>query len=126
YRKNLTMPKMIIMGTNDEYWTVDAIKHYIDSIPGQNLIHYVPNAGHSLGDQQQALAALSAFFGHTMSRTPYPVMEWRINRTKKGIVLNVKAVPSNLVDAALWSADSEDTDFRDETWSGQKIPLKKN
>lgn len=48
YRKKLTMPKMLFMGTNDEYWTVDAIKNYIDSIPGQNHIHYVPNAGHDL------------------------------------------------------------------------------
>ncbi|MBE9517013.1 MAG: PhoPQ-activated pathogenicity-like protein PqaA type, partial [Bacteroidetes bacterium] len=34
YRKKLTMPKMIFIGTNDEYWPVDAIKHYIDDIPG--------------------------------------------------------------------------------------------
>ncbi|HKG07625.1 MAG TPA: PhoPQ-activated protein PqaA family protein, partial [Pedobacter sp.] len=49
YRKTLTMPKMIIMGTNDEYWPIDNIKNYYDSIPGQNLLHYVPNAGHGLG-----------------------------------------------------------------------------
>ncbi|RYG28868.1 MAG: hypothetical protein EOO01_39100 [Chitinophagaceae bacterium] len=30
YRKNLTMPKMIFMGTNDEYWVVDNIKNYFD------------------------------------------------------------------------------------------------
>ena len=63
YRKKLTMPKMLFMGTNDEYWTVDAIKHYIDSIPGENFVHYVPNVGHDLGDKKQAMAALSAFYG---------------------------------------------------------------
>jgi PhoPQ-activated pathogenicity-related protein len=125
YRKKLTMPKMIFMGTNDEYWTVDAIKHYIDSIPGENYIHYVPNVGHDLGDKQQALAALSAFFGNTISKKPYPYSDWDISYSDKGIVLKVKASSELLVGASLWSADSDDTDFRDNKWSGQEIPLKK-
>ena len=125
YRKKLTMPKMIFMGTNDEYWTVDAIKHYIDSIPGQNFIHYVPNVGHSLGDKQQALAGLSAFFGHTLAGRPYPVLEWNLTQGKKTITLKVNASSDVLVDAVLWSTDSEDTDFRDETWQGQSLGLKK-
>jgi PhoPQ-activated pathogenicity-related protein len=126
YRKKLTMPKMIFMGTNDEYWTVDAIKHYIDSIPGQNFIHYVPNVGHSLGDQRQALEGLSAFFGQTLAKTPYPVLKWDLSETKKGITLKVITTPDLLVDAILWSTDSEDTDFRDEKWEGKSIGLKKS
>jgi PhoPQ-activated pathogenicity-related protein len=125
YRKKLTMPKMIFMGTNDEYWTVDAIKHYIDSIPGQNFIHYVPNAGHGLGDQKQALAGLSAFFGQTLAGTPYPELKWNLTQSKKGVTLKVNTTPDVLVDAILWSTDSEDTDFRDENWQGQSLGLKK-
>lgn len=125
YRKKLTMPKMIFMGTNDEYWTVDAIKHYIDSIPGQNFIHYVPNVGHDLGDKKQALAGLSAFFGQTLAGTPYPILQWDLAQTKKGITLKVNTTPDILVDAILWSTDSEDTDFRDEKWTGKSLGLKK-
>ncbi len=125
YRKKLTMPKMIFMGTNDEYWTVDAIKHYIDSIPGQNFVHYVPNAGHGLGDQRQALAGLSAFFGQTMSGQPYPILKWSLSESKKGVTLKVNTSPDILVDAILWSTDSEDTDFRDEKWEGRSIGLGK-
>jgi PhoPQ-activated pathogenicity-related protein len=125
YRKKLTMPKMIFMGTNDEYWTVDAIKHYIDSIPGQNLIHYVPNVGHSLGDKQQALAGLSAFFGNTLAKRPYPVVDWRLTQSKRGVTLNVNATPGALVDAILWTTHSDDTDFRDEKWHGKSVGLKK-
>lgn len=125
YRKKLTMPKMIFMGTNDEYWTVDAIKHYIDSIPGQNFIHYVPNVGHSLGDKQQALAGLSAFFGHTLAGTPYPALDWNLTQGRKGITLKVNASADILVDAILWSTDSKDTDFRDEKWSGRSVARKR-
>jgi PhoPQ-activated pathogenicity-related protein len=126
YRKKLTMPKMIFMGTNDPYWTVDAVKHYIDSIPGKNFIHYVPNAGHDLGDKKQALAALNAFFGQTITGTPYPILEWNLTEGKKGITLKVNATRDILVDAILWSTDSEDTDFRDEKWTGKSLGVKKN
>src|SRR5690606_37079181 len=121
----LTMPKMIFMGTNDEYWTVDAIKHYIDSIPGQNYIHYVPNAGHSLGDGKQAMTALSAFFGQTLAGGAYPELKWNITANKKGVTLKVSATADLLVGATLWSSDSEDTDFRDEKWGGKEVALKK-
>jgi PhoPQ-activated pathogenicity-related protein len=125
YRKKLTMPKLLIMGTNDEYWTVDAIKHYIDSIPGQNFVHYVPNVGHDLGDKKQAIAALSAFFGETLANKPYPLCQPVLTYSKKGITLKVKASPEVLVDAVLWSTNSTDTDFRDEKWTGKSLGLKK-
>lgn len=125
YRKKLTMPKMLIMGTNDEYWTVDAIKHYIDSIPGQNFVHYVPNVGHDLGDKKQAMAALSAFFGETLANKPYAVCQADLTYSKKGITLKVKTSADILVDVILWSTNSTDTDFRDEKWEGKSLGLKK-
>jgi PhoPQ-activated pathogenicity-related protein len=124
YRKKLTMPKMLFMGTNDEYWTVDAIKHYIDSIPGQNFVHYVPNVGHDLGDKKQALAALSAFYGATIAGSPYPACEPALTYGKKGITLKVKATPDLLLDAILWSTNSTDTDFRNDKWEGKSLMLK--
>ncbi len=125
YRKKLTMPKMLFMGTNDEYWTVDAIKHYIDSIPGQNFVHYVPNVGHDLGDKKQALTALSAFFGETLMHTPYPLCTPTLTYSKKGIILSVKATPDQLIDAILWTTESPDTDFRNDKWTGKSLMLKK-
>jgi|GEM_PF-3995796 len=62
YRNKLTMPKMIIIGTNDPYWPVDAVKHYFNDLPGENYLHYVANAGHDLNGGQQALRCVSAFF----------------------------------------------------------------
>lgn len=113
------------MGTNDEYWTVDAIKHYIDSIPGQNFVHYVPNVGHDLGDKQQALAALSAFVGATVANKQYAICKPTLTYSKKGITLKVNASQDVLVDAVLWSTNSTDTDFRDEKWEGKSLNLKK-
>jgi PhoPQ-activated pathogenicity-related protein len=125
YRKKLTMPKMLFMGTNDEYWTVDAVKHYIDSIPGKNYIHYVPNVGHDLGDKKQALTALSAFFGETIANKPYPELTPSITHTPKGITVKIKASQDVLTGVSLWSADSDDTDFRDNKWTSKEIVIKK-
>lgn len=126
YRKKLTMPKLLIMGTNDEYWTVDAIKHYIDSIPGKNYVHYVPNVGHDLGDKKQALAALSAFFGATLDKRDYAECQPDLVYGKKGITLKVKATPDVLIGATLWSTNSTDTDFRNDKWEGKPLQIKKN
>lgn len=128
YRDRLGMPKMIFIGTNDEYWPVDAIKHYIDEIPGLNFIHYVPNAGHGLSGGEQALTALSAFFGRTVSGTPYPVCNWDIRQEDRELVLTVETSPDQLQGAFLWSADSEDRDFRNEEWASQPVdgPLGKD
>jgi PhoPQ-activated pathogenicity-related protein len=121
YRKDLTVPKMIFIGTNDEYWTVDAIKHYYDDIPGQNMIHYVPNVGHDLGGGKQALEGLSAFFGITLQDKPYPVVTWEIDSGKKSSSLQLKMDDPALIDAVLWSVTSEDRDFRDEKWTGRSL-----
>lgn len=124
YRKNLTMPKMIIMGTNDEYWPIDNIKNYYDSIPGQNLIHYIPNVGHSLGDKKEAMVNLSAFFGTTLVDKNYPVCTWTTTESSKGVQFKVMATASKLVDVIIWAADSKDLDFRNDAWTSRSLGIK--
>lgn len=121
YRKKLTMPKMIFMGTNDEYWVVDAIKNYYDSIPGRNMIHYVPNAGHDLGDGKQAFGALSAFFGLTLAHKPYPECNWKVAIKKGAADITVKTSANELVEAILWSANSENMIFRKSLWTSKSL-----
>jgi PhoPQ-activated pathogenicity-related protein len=123
YRDKLTMPKMLIMGTNDPYWTVDAVKHYINEIPGHNLLHYVPNAGHGLGDKVQAFGSLGAFFTHMLYKTDYPVCEWNLVEKRRNIELKVKASPDKLTGARLWKSVSDSRDFREATWTKSDIPL---
>jgi PhoPQ-activated pathogenicity-related protein len=117
YRKTLTMPKMIFMGTNDPYWPVDAVKNYIDSIPGDNHICYTPNAGHNLGNKVKALTTLSAFFGITTTNGNYPDCNYEISESDGTITLTVRSEPGQITDADLLIADSDDLDFRDEEWS---------
>jgi len=125
YRKTLTMPKMIFIGTNDEYWPVDAIKNYYDSIPGENYIHYVPNAGHDLGDTDSAPRALNAFFNTTITGKHYPKCSWDVKQESDGIAVTVATSGDELIDAVIWSAESKgDRDFRDEEWSSISLNAK--
>lgn len=124
YRQLLNKPKMLFMGTNDEYWVIDAVKHYIDSIPGQYYIHYVANEGHKLGDKRQAYQALSSFWGFTLQGEPYPITTYQVSQKRDALQLNIKATQSRLVEAVLWSAVSDDQDFRDETWVSKDLGIK--
>ena len=123
YRQNLTMPKMIFIGTIDEYWPVDAIKNYYDSIPGENFIQYVPNAGHDLGDKRQAFQAISSFLAFTLSNQSYPQCSWNLKESNPTILLAAYATPELLVDAIVWTSVSEDRDFRDETWTSSSLSI---
>ncbi|GAC1487657.1 MAG: hypothetical protein NVS1B13_15830 [Flavisolibacter sp.] len=124
YRATLIMPKMIIMGTNDEYWVIDAIKNYYDSIPGKNLIHYVPNVGHGLGDGTDAFNSLSAFFAMTMSGKLYNACSWSVSSAKRKVEVNIEATSKALVGADLWSATSKNMVFTQATWKKNVIVLK--
>ena len=123
YREKLTLPKMIFMGTNDPYWTLDAIKHYIGDIPGHNLLHYVPNAGHGLGDKIQAFGALDAFFSLMLENAGYPDCEWKLVQKGKNIDLQVKGSADKLTGARLWKSTSDSRDFREAVWTKEDIVL---
>lgn len=116
YRHALKMPKMIFMGTNDPYWVADNIKHYYDSIPGTNLLHYVPNVGHNLGDGQNAFDALNAFFALTLQKKGYPPNQWRISTEAKKVNLALDVSPKKLQGIKIWEASSKDADLRNNVW----------
>src|SRR5690606_11987499 len=77
YRSKLTLPKLIINGTNDRYWTVDALNLYWDDLPGEKHVRYVPNAGHGLdGGREGALTTLAVFTQHVAQNRPLPKLKW--------------------------------------------------
>jgi len=121
YRDNLTQPKMIILATNDPYWTVDAVKHYYDGIPGYNLIHYAVNAGHDMGDKVEVMKALSAFLDLTLNKQAYPKCGWTLSEKKGKINLSVQTTPDKLLGAKLWLASSSTRDFRKSVWTSSPI-----
>ena len=49
YKSRLTVPKLFVHATNDQYWSHDSARFYWSDLPGQNRLFEVPNAPHTLG-----------------------------------------------------------------------------
>ena len=96
---------------------MDAVKHYFNDLKGENFIHYTPNAGHELNGGQQAQRSVSAFFCNTFADIPYAECSWEVSESGTGVTLDVEGSANAIIAANLWSADSQDRDFRDEVWS---------
>ena len=131
YRDRLTMPKLIINGTNDFYWATDALNLYWDGIPDNKWVRYVPNAGHNLKRQDRPrqeqlndlINSLAAFSRHQISGKPMPSLRWEHERVNGQLRLTIDAAPRP-VGARLWIAESATPDFRTAQWRKQEVALK--
>lgn len=121
YREQLTLPKLLVHGTNDPYWVVDAAKWYWDDLQGPKYLLKVPNAGHGLdGGAELALSTIAAFFRHVVNDAPMPELKWQHVVSDETITMHVSSSQPPQA-ARLWSAASVDKDFRDEKWTSQPM-----
>ena len=118
YRNKYNMPKLILIGTNDPYWTVDSLRHYFDDLPGPKLIYQTPNAGHDLGGGKEATQTLAAFFQMLADNQPLPTMDWEVKEGKLALKVDKPAKA-----ALLWTAESTDRDFRNDRRSSRPLTV---
>ncbi|MEQ8851313.1 PhoPQ-activated protein PqaA family protein [Gimesia sp.] len=123
YRHQLTLPKLLVNGTNDPYWVVDAMKFYWSDLVGPKYILQVPNAGHDLGNGvEYALQTIAAFFIHAATGQELPNISWD-NSNDYELTLTCDSKPTRV---RIWSAYSDDKDFRDAQWSSQDVAPEDN
>jgi PhoPQ-activated pathogenicity-related protein len=128
YRDRLTMPKLIINGTNDFYWTTDALNLYWEGIPSNKWVLYVPNAGHNLRRQDREpreqlndlVTSLAAFSRYQSTNTELPSLSWSHENVDGKLRLTVDSSPSPIA-ARLWIAHSDTADFRTAQWRQQEM-----
>jgi PhoPQ-activated pathogenicity-related protein len=116
YLADLTPPKLILLGTNDPYWPLDALKLYWHGLPEPKRVLYVPNQGHSVGDLDRLIAGLSALHRYSARGDDLPAVTWtypaRPNRLRVDVQSNRK--PRRVL---AWTATSATRDFREAHWS---------
>jgi PhoPQ-activated pathogenicity-related protein len=124
YRDRLTLPKLLINGTNDRYWVIDALNIYWDGLKGPKSVVYVPNAGHNLAvNRDYAMNGIGAFFRHQISDRPWPALSWEHGDGDNGALrLTVKS-STDPRSAKLWVARSDTRDFRESTWEKQAMTV---
>jgi PhoPQ-activated pathogenicity-related protein len=128
YRDRLTMPKLIINGTNDFYWATDALNLYWGGIPNDKWLLYFPNAGHNLRRQDRPqpdqlndlITSLAAFSRHQISSSPMPSLRWRHESVNGKLRLTVDVTPAP-TGARLWIAQAATTDLRAAQWHAQEV-----
>ena len=120
YRNILKLPKLLLLGTNDRYWSQDSLNLYWDDLKGRKNVLYAPNSGHGLEDRARVFATLSAFSRAIASHTLLPDFTWKY--ASKDDVWMLKA-HSNAVpkSARLFHATSKTQDFRDSKWTSEEL-----
>ena len=75
YRDRLTVPKLILNASGDQFFLPDLWRFYLDDLPGENHIRYIPNTDHSL-DRSDALESLAAFYASIVNGSARPRVKW--------------------------------------------------
>jgi PhoPQ-activated pathogenicity-related protein len=116
YRDRLTQPKLIILGTNDRYWPLDAEKNYWNDLEGEKYLLRIPNNGHGLKDYARIIGGLNALHQRVMSGKPLPNLTWKFDDATEHIELAVTSdtAPSRV---RTWTASAKTRDFRDSQWN---------
>ena len=110
YKDRLTMPKLIINATNDQYWTVDSAALYFNDLKGQNFILYVPNNNHGIKNIPYVLDNTSSFLKLVIAGK-LPRVVW--SSEESGITVSQS---EGLKEVYMWRAVSDTTDFRKSIW----------
>jgi len=130
YRAKFTMPKLVVLGNNDRYWTTDALNLYWDDLPGDKYLSYTPNAGHDLTERtaqgtrltpMRAINNVGAFIRHLLTGTPMPKLSWKHDDAPDGqLRLTVTAEPRPR-QAQFWVASGQTRDLREARWEARPI-----
>lgn len=111
WRDKLTLPKLVVLGTNDPYWTVDAANLYFDGLQGEKHLYYQANTGHdaNLG----GVATITEFYNSLVTGAPFPSIQWEKTADGRLAVTWEKTGGA----ASLWTATSPNRDFRNAVWT---------
>jgi PhoPQ-activated pathogenicity-related protein len=121
YRSRVTIPKLLIHGTNDRYWNLDATKFYWDDLVGPKYILTLPNADHDLGSEMlKGVMTIAAFAKLISNGDTLPTMTWKMETGGNNYTLTVTSdIPA--MGAKLWVAHNEGRDFREAKWTSTRL-----
>ena len=118
YRERLTQSKLVIIGTNDHYWPLDALNLYWDDLVGPKHVLYVPNNRHSLTDLVRLTGSLNALHQAAANGHGLPQLDWSFEEGEAALALSIT---SNVAprEVSAWVATSSTRDFREAKWQAQ-------
>ena len=122
---SLKMPKLVILGTNDAYWPVDASRFYFNQLPNPSAILNVPNNGHGLSDIGRVIGSIAALHRSVADGKPLPQFQGKVLRNGNHVVIQAESnEPPDQV--YFWTAQSKDRDFRNARWISSRAERANN
>ncbi len=124
FRDRLTMPKLVILGSNDPYWPTDAVNYYWPALPNPKGLLIAPNSGHGLEDRMRVLGSITAFCRLVAKQQPQPALQWQWDESPQGLTLHVTPDASwaKPLQTRMWVARSAIQDFRKSKWEEAPLP----
>lgn len=116
--------KLFIIGTNDEYWPVDALNLYWINISGAKYILYIPGGRHIPSKFGRLLSVITEFVLRAVDGTALPDFRWNFREVDKKLLINIQTgqKPRKVL---MWSASSKvlkkGRDFREEKFTSRRI-----
>ena len=75
-RDKLTMPKLIMNSSGDDFFVCDSSQFYFSQLPGENSLAYVPNTNHGLNSGPEVLETIAAYFLAIAANSSRPKYSW--------------------------------------------------
>jgi PhoPQ-activated pathogenicity-related protein len=104
YAPRLTMPKLVICATGDEFFLPDDPLYFWNQLPEPKVLRMVPNAEHSMaGHQVDLLLNIQIFLTTVVRQQPLPSFSWTFgsNYSSITVTLNDNNVPRKVL---VWRA----------------------
>lgn len=116
YLPAISVPTLVLTGTNDPFWTVDSAQVYWEKMAMPKSALVIPNAGHGMGDKNWWAPSLGKFAlwsakGETM---PYVGSRMTVNEDDWELKIDVEPGPALF---RVWRATANDMHFDEIRWT---------
>lgn len=123
----LTIPKLILNATGDQFFLPDSWQFYYNDLKGEKHLRYVPNTDHGMGESD-ALHTLVAFYQMILADKPRPDFDWKVENGVTTIKTHDDHTPASI---KLWKAHNpKDRIFQlkeiGKAFESQEVPLNDN
>lgn len=136
YREKLTQPKLLVFGTNDRYWPVDATKLYYSKLVGEKNLLFIPNNGHGVKDIVRIAGGLTALHRQSQGGASLPKIKYELAMQPKRVGKRAADAPPFRdgfdlkaeydrapKEVLLWQAEADTRDFRTAEWKSTPVAL---
>ncbi|MDE3167174.1 MAG: PhoPQ-activated pathogenicity-related family protein [Acidobacteriota bacterium] len=113
YRGRLALPNYQVASTGDQFFVPDSPRFYLNDMPGEKYLRFVPNTDHSAVIVAAAAPNLVTWFQAVTSNYPRPRFYWTADRAGGNLTVRTVDAPNKVL---LWQATNpKGRDFRLET-----------